>query len=89
MRLNALCERKLLCLRLIIFSAPCNLCDAPLKNLDIRENKLQIYRFNIPQRIDASVHMDNIGVLKAPYNMDNRIHLADVGKKLVSKSFSL
>ena len=38
---------------------------------------------------DAAVYMDNIWILKATYNVYDRVYLTDVGKELVSQTFTL
>ena len=66
-----------------------NLCNSSVKNLNIRKNQFQIDRLNISCRIDRSVHMDNIGILKTTYHMYDSIYLTDICKELVSKSLTL
>ena len=66
-----------------------NLCNSSVKNLNIRKDQFQIDRLNISCRIDRSVHMDNIGILKTTYHMYDSIYLTDICKELVSKSLAL
>ena len=60
-----------------------------LEHLDIRIDKLHIYGVEVTNRIDRAVDVNNIGALKAAYNMNNGIDLADVGEKLVSQTLTL
>ena len=62
--------------------------DPSLQHFQVRKNQLHVNRLNISKRVDGSIYMDNITVFKAPHDMDNSIHLTNVGKELVSKSLS-
>ena len=73
---------------LIVIGTTGSLGYPSIQNLNIREDQLQIYGLDIPERINAAVHMDNVGVLKASHNMNNGIHFTDVGKKLVPQPLS-
>ena len=66
-----------------------NLGNSSLEDLKIRENKLQINSLDIAERINASIYMNNIGILKAAYHVNDSIYLTDICKELVSKSLSL
>ena len=66
-----------------------NLGNSSLQNLKVREDQLQVNGLNITERINASVYVDNIGILKTAYYMNDRIYFTDIGKELVSKTFTL
>ena len=67
----------------------CNFGDSSFKNLKVWEDQFQIDGFNITKRINASIYMDHIGILKAAHYMNDRIYLTNVCKELISKSLSL
>ena len=54
------------------------LCHTTFQNFQIGENQFQIDGFNITERINASVNVYHIRILKAAYHMHNRIHFTDV-----------
>ena len=59
------------------------------QNFHIGEDELQVDGFDIAERIDAAVYMDNIWILKATDNVYDRVYLTDISKELVSKTFAL
>ncbi len=54
--------------------------DTAFQKLHIGEDKLQVDGFDIAERIDAAVYMDNIWILKATDNVYDRVYLTDIGK---------
>ena len=44
--------------------------------------------FNVAEGIDLIVDMDNVAILKNPYDMDNSIDFADVGQKFIAQTFA-
>ena len=88
MCLNTVQEIQLFRRRLVIPRELDRLRDPSLQHLQVREDQLQVYRLYIAERIDTSIHMDDIRILKAAYHMYNGIHLADVGKELIPESLS-
>ena len=87
--LHALQKIRLLRQRLIHSGLLAYLGDPSFQNLNIGENQLQIDRLDIPERIDASVHMHHVGVFKAAHHMNDGVHLTDVAQKLIAESLSL
>ena len=65
-----------------------NLCNSSLQDLKIRENKLQVDSLNITDRINASIYVNYIGILKTAYYMNDCINFTDICKELISKPFS-
>ena len=49
-----------------------------LDKLNVRENKLQIYSFNISARIDRAVNVNDVRVIKTSYNVNDSVHLSYV-----------
>ena len=72
----------------VIVSRPGRFGDPSFEHLDICKDQLKIDRLDIPERIDAAVHMDDIAVVKAADHMDDGVHLADIGEELIAQSFS-
>ena len=66
----------------------CDLRDSSVQDLNIREDQLQIDGLNISCRINGTIHMDDVRVLKTTYYMNNGIYFTDICKELVTKSFS-
>ena len=71
------------CLSLLL-----NLGYAVLYSLKILELKLKIDDFLVTDRVYASVDMDNIGIVEATEYMEDGVSLPDVGKELVSETFT-
>ena len=88
MCLDSLYQFQFLCKCLIHSCLFCNLCNSPIKNLHIRKDQLKVDCLDITRRINRSIDVDDIGILETTHYMYNRIYLTDVGKKLVTKSFS-
>ena len=63
--------------------------DAAVDQLKVREDQFQIDGFHVAQRVDIAVHMDNVVVLEAADDVNDRIGLADVGQELVAEAFPL
>ena len=60
-----------------------------LQHLHIGEDQLHIDRFQITQRIDGTVYVDDIAVIKAAKYVYDGIYVANVGKELVAKALAL
>ena len=86
---DTLLEIQLLCKHLIISCTSYRLCYSTIQNFDIGKDQLQINRFNITDRINRTIYMNNICIFKASDNMNDRIYLSDICKELVSKTFTL
>ena len=87
--LHPLQKIRFLCQRLIHSRLLAHLGDPSFQDLDIGKNQFQIDRLDVPERIDAAVHMHHIGVLKAAHHVNDGVHLTDVAQELVAESFSL
>ena len=87
--LDLLKEIKLFCSFFVHTGSLGNLCNSSLQDLKIRENELQVDSLNITDRVDASIYVNYIGILKTAYYMNDCINFTDVCKELVSKTFSL
>ena len=89
MSLYCLNKLKLFCKCLVHSCLLCNLCNSPVENLNIRENKLKIDCLDISCRIYRAIYMDNVCILKAAHYVYDCIYLTDICKELVSKSLTL
>ncbi|MNW57272.1 hypothetical protein D3C74_350640 [compost metagenome] len=52
--------------------------------IQVSQNQLQINRLNVADRVDFTINVSNILILKAANDMNNRIHLTDMSQKFVS-----
>ena len=77
------------CSLLIVMGSSCLFCHTTFQHFDISKNQFQIDGLDITKRIDISIYMHHIGIFKASHNMDNGIHFPDIGKELITKTFSL
>ena len=66
----------------------CGFGNSPLQNLQIRKNQLQVDGLDISGRVNASVHMDYIGILKTAHHMNDGVHLPDICQKLVAQALT-
>ena len=74
-----------------LFIHSCRFCrfgNTALKYLKIGKNQLKIDGFDVTERINAAVYVDDIRIFKASDNVNDSIYLTDVRKKLVSKALS-
>ena len=49
-----------------------------LDGFHIGKNQFKVNGFNIPYRIDGTVYMDDVVIIKAADNMDDCVHFPDV-----------
>src|SRR3990172_2961032 len=56
--------------------------------LKILQDEFRFYDFNVTLGIDSSIYVNNIRVVETTDDMGNRVDVADVGEKLISKPFS-
>ncbi|MNJ67535.1 hypothetical protein D3C77_637180 [compost metagenome] len=63
--------------------------DPLLYTVQIGKNQFKVNRLDITDWIDFSIHVGNVLVFKAAYDVYNRIYFANVGKELVAEPFSL
>ena len=88
MRLDPLHKGKLLRDHLVISCSTNCFRNSSFQYFQIREDQFQIDRLDIPERVNTSVYMNDIAVLKTSYHMNDRIHLPDICKELISKPLS-
>ena len=76
----------------ILVAALCRLTRAVETLLDgcqIGERQFEVDRLPVANRIDLTDDVHDIRIFETAYDVDDRVRLADIGKKLVSKSFTL
>ena len=56
--------------------------------LQIRQGQFGVDRVDIAKRIDAPLDVDNVPAAKAAHDVQNGIHLANVGEELIAKPFA-
>ena len=88
MRLDSLHQVHFFCCRLVVSCRPDLLADTAFQHFQIGEDQLQIDGLYITERIDASIYVNDIAVLKASYHMDDGVHFPNIGKELVAKPLS-
>ena len=54
----------------------------------VGQDQLGFDRLDVARRIDRPVDMDDVVVLKAAHDVDDRVHLADVGEELVAQTLA-
>ena len=64
------------------------LVDPPVQHFDVGEHQLQIDGADVPHRVHAAIHMDDVAVFKAAHHMNDHIHLTDVGEEFVSQTLA-
>ena len=74
---------------LVHLGCACDLGNAALQHFQISKDQFQVDGLNIAQRIDTAVDVNDIFILKTAHDMDDGIHLADIGQELIAKSFAL
>ena len=89
MFLETLKERHLLACLLVHLGSARHFGNAALQDFQIREDQFKIDRLDVTQGVHASVHMDDIAVLEAAHNVNDRVHLADIGEELVAQALPL
>ena len=62
--------------------------DPPLQHLHVGEDELQVDGLDIPQGVDAALHVHNVFVFEAAHHVDDGVHLADVGKEFVAQALA-
>ena len=61
--------------------------DPFFKAFQVSQHQFRLDGFSIAHRVNTTFNVCYVIVLETPQHMDNGIHLADIGKKLVAKSF--
>ena len=56
---------------------------ALLHALQIRQNQFRVDDLDVADGVHRIHHMLDVGVLKTPHHLDDRVHLADMGQELV------
>ena len=64
------------------------LVNAAVKHLNVGENQLKVDCLNVAGRVDGALDVNNVVVFEAAHHMNHRVHLADVGEKLVAKALA-
>ena len=59
--------------------------DPPLQTVEIGKHQLGLDRLDIGDRIDAALHVRNVGILEAAHHMRDGVDLTDIGKKLIAE----
>ena len=62
---------------------------AALHGVHVRENQLEVDRLDVAGGVDRAINVDDVLVLEAAHDVDNRVHLADVAQKLVAQPFAV
>ena len=65
------------------------LVDAALDHLHIGHDELEIDDFDIALRVGAALDVDDVGIVEAAHDVDDRVGRADVAEELVSKPLAL
>ena len=65
------------------------LVNAAVEHLNVGENQLKVDCLNVAGRVDGALDVNNVVVFEAAHHMNHRIHLADVGEKLVAEALAL
>src|SRR5438105_2374997 len=55
---------------------------------EIGERQFRVDRFDVGDRIDLSGDMHDVAVVEAAHDMRDRVHLANVGEKLIAEAFA-
>ncbi len=58
-------------------------------HLKIGEDQLECDHFDVVDRINAARYVDDIEILKAANDLDDRVGLANVGEELIAETLSL
>ena len=66
-----------------------DLGDTALQHFEVRKDQLQIDGLNIAKRVNTSVDMDDILILKAAHYMDDGVNLTDICQELVAQALTL
>ena len=57
--------------------------------LQVGEHQLGVDCFDVADRVDRAVHVRDVGVLKAPHHVQDRVDVADVAEELVAEPLPL
>ncbi len=63
--------------------------DAPLEAVEVGEHQLGLDRLGVGDRIDAALDVGHVAALETAQDVDDGVHLADVGEELVAEAFAL
>ena len=67
----------------------CGFGDASFQNFHVGENQFGIDGFNIGQRVDFAVYVNDVIIFETPDYVDDGGNLSDVAEEFVSQSFTL
>ena len=68
---------------------PLGLGQGVFQGLDIGQHQLDLDRLDVRDRVDGPRHMDDVGILEASDDLDDRLDLADMAEELVAEPFTL
>src|SRR3989442_9046212 len=60
-----------------------------LDSLEILEDEFGLDDFDVASRIDLSVHVDDVFIFEASYDVADGVHLPDVRQKLIAEPLTL
>lgn len=66
-----------------------DLCEAVFDSLEVFNLELRVDDLFVTDRVHATVHMDDIVVIKAAEDVEDGVSLADIGEELVAETFAL
>ncbi|CDC61050.1 uDP-N-acetylglucosamine enolpyruvyl transferase [Clostridium sp. CAG:448] len=75
--------------RFVIFHILACALHAAFQCFHVCENQFQVDGFQVAYRVDGSLYMDDVRILKAAYNVQNGVYLADMRKKFIPEPFTL
>ena len=58
-------------------------------HFDVGENQLHVDRFDVADRVNCRIDVDDIAVFKAADDVNDPVHLADVGEEAVAEPLAL
>ncbi|MPM76777.1 hypothetical protein SDC9_123776 [bioreactor metagenome] len=65
------------------------LCPAIGDRIQVSKGEFDVDRLDIPSRIDAVVHMDDVPIVKTAHHMGDDAHLSDGSEEAVAQPLSL
>ena len=89
MRLKRLEDLHVLIQLLVCLGGLAGALQTALQMLDVREDQLEVDGLDVARGIDRALDMDDVIIIKAAHDVDDRVHLADVGQELVAQALAL
>ena len=75
--------------RLVVFDEFGEPFDPAVDNLEVREDQLEVDGLDVADGIDAAVDVNDIVVVEAADDVNDRVALADVGEELIAQTLAL